>query len=128
MGGSKFFSSLDLRSGYWQVAIDPESADKTASVTIKGTLWFKVLGFGLTNAPALFQRLMDLVLAGLTREVCFAPAVRVKFDQGGSQQSRLADVRLGPLQPSYRSLLHLHHRRSSSPIGTSHTSLIKLTR
>ena len=70
LGGSKFFSSLDLRSGYWQAAIDPESADKTAFVTRRGTFRFKVPIFGLTNAPALFQRLMDLVFAGLTWEVC----------------------------------------------------------
>ena len=70
LGGSKFFSSLDLRSRYWQAAIDPQSADKTAFVTSKGTLRFKVLSFGLTYAPALFQRLMDLVLAGLTWKVC----------------------------------------------------------
>ena len=65
----KFYSSLDLRSGYWQAKIDPESADQTAFVTRRGTFKFKVLSFGLTNAPALFQRLMDLVLAGLTWEV-----------------------------------------------------------
>ena len=68
--GSKFFSSLDLRSGYWQAAIDPESAHKTAFVTKRGTFRFKVLTFGLTNAPALYQGLMNLVLAGLTWEVC----------------------------------------------------------
>ena len=70
LGGSTFFSSLDFRSGYWQAAIDPESADRTAFVTRRGTFRFKVLSFGLKNAPALFQRLMDLVLAGLTWEVC----------------------------------------------------------
>ena len=68
--GLKFFSSLDLRSGYWQAVIDPESADKTAFITRKRTFRFKILSFGLTNAPALFQRLIDLVLAGLTWEVC----------------------------------------------------------
>ena len=68
--GSKTFSSSDLRSGYWQAAIDRESADKTAFVRRKGTFRIKVLHFGLTNAPTLFQRLVDLVLAGLTWEVC----------------------------------------------------------
>ena len=70
LGGSRFFSGLDLRSGYWQPAIDPESADKTAFVTRKGIFQVKVLSFGLTNTPALFQRLMDLVLDGLTWVVC----------------------------------------------------------
>ena len=69
LGGSKFVS-LDLRSGYWQAAIDPGSADNTAFLTRRGTFKFKVLSFGLTNAPALFQRLMDLILTGLTWEVC----------------------------------------------------------
>ena len=69
-GGSRFFSSLDLRTWYWQAAIDPESTDKTAFVTRRGTFRFKALSFGLTHAPALFQRLMDLVLVGLTWEVC----------------------------------------------------------
>ena len=56
--------------GYWQAAFDQESADKTAFVTMKGTFRFKVLSFGLTNAPSLFQSLMDLVLVGLTWKVC----------------------------------------------------------
>ena len=70
LGGAKFFSTLDLRQGYWQVEIDAESAGKTTFATRKGIFKFKVLSFGLSNAPAIFQRLMDLVLAGLTWEVC----------------------------------------------------------
>lgn len=70
LGGSRYFSSLDLRAGYWQTVIDPVDRDKTAFVTRKGTFRFKVLSFGLANAPALFQRLMDLVLVGLTWESC----------------------------------------------------------
>ena len=72
LGGAKYFSTLDLRSGYWQVVLDPESSEKTAFCTRRGIWKFNVLAFGLSNAPALFQRLMDLVLAGLTWEVCLA--------------------------------------------------------
>ena len=43
---------------------------KQVFVTRRGTFKFKVLSFGLSNAPAIFQRLMDLVLAGLTWEIC----------------------------------------------------------
>ena len=46
--------------------------DKTSFVTRKGIFGFKVLPFGLCNAPSTFQRLIDLVLAGLTWEVCLA--------------------------------------------------------
>ena len=44
--------------------------DKTSFVTRKGSFRIRVLAFGLSNAPAVFQRLMDLVLAGLTWEIC----------------------------------------------------------
>jgi len=55
LGGACYFSTLDLRAGYWQTAMDEIDADKTAFVTRRGTFKFKVLSFGLANAPALFQ-------------------------------------------------------------------------
>ena len=61
---------MDLRSGFWQTAMDPRDMDKTAFVTRRGQFRFKVLSFGLANAPSLFQRIMDLVLAGLTWSTC----------------------------------------------------------
>ena len=70
LGGSVYFSTMDLRSGFWQVAIDPRDADKTAFVTRKGQFRFKVLSFGLANSPSIFQRLMSMVLAGLNWDVC----------------------------------------------------------
>ena len=70
LGGSQFFSTIDLRAGYWQTSIDERDRDNTCFVTRRGTFRFKVLSFGLANAPALFQRLMDLVLVGLTWDFC----------------------------------------------------------
>ena len=70
IGGAAFLSTADLRFGFWQTAMDPKDADKTAFVTRKGLYRFKVLSFGLANAPSMFQRIMDLVLAGLTWECC----------------------------------------------------------
>ena len=70
LGEAKFFSTLDLQSAYWQVENHPDSIDKTSFVTRRGTFRFHVLSFGLSNAPAVFQRLMDLVMAGLTWEIC----------------------------------------------------------
>ena len=70
LGGSYYFSTLDLRTGYWQTELQPEDADKTAFVTRSGQYRFTVLSMGLANAPGQFQRLMDLILAGLTFECC----------------------------------------------------------
>ena len=70
LGGVKYFSTLDLRQGYWQVENDPETADKTTFITRRGAFKFKVLPFGLSNAPAVFQRLMNMVMQGLTWEAC----------------------------------------------------------
>jgi len=63
---------MELRSGFWHVAIDPRDADKTAFVTRKGQFRFKVLSFGLANSPSIFKRLMSMVLAnaGLNWDIC----------------------------------------------------------
>ena len=52
--GSRWFSTLDLASGYWQVAMDPQDREKTAFVTRHGTYEFNVMPFGLCNAPVTF--------------------------------------------------------------------------
>lgn len=59
------FSTLDLTSSYWQIEFDEESRPKTAFVCRKGLYEFIRMPFGLSNAPATMQRLMDSVLAGL---------------------------------------------------------------
>ena len=69
--GAKIFSTLDLKSGYWQVPIREEYKSKTAFMTSSGQLFeFSRLPFGLCNAPATFSRLIDNVLSGLSWEVC----------------------------------------------------------
>ena len=69
--GAKLFSTLDLKSGYWQMVIKEEHKSKTAFRTSLGQLYeFNRLSFGLCNALATFSRLMDNVLSGLSWEVC----------------------------------------------------------
>ncbi|KAK3743858.1 hypothetical protein QZH41_005256 [Actinostola sp. cb2023] len=73
LSGSKWFSTLDLSSGYWQVEMDQKDKEKTAFTTGSGGLYhFTVMAFGLCNAPATFERLMEKVLSGLSWEICLA--------------------------------------------------------
>lgn len=62
LGESAYFSTLDLKSGFYQVPINPKDAAKTAFSTPKGHYKFTRMPMGLRNSPSTFQRLMDTVL------------------------------------------------------------------
>lgn len=62
LGGSKYFTSIDLKSGYHLIRLTPESKEKTAFHTPLGLFQYKVMPFGLCNAPATFQRAIDTLL------------------------------------------------------------------
>ena len=70
LGKAKYFSTMDLKSGYWQVEMDEKDREKTAFTCHAGLFEFNVMPFGLCNAPSLFQELMSNVLEGL--DFCFA--------------------------------------------------------
>lgn len=70
LNGSSYFTTLDLASGYWQLGLAEQAKEKTAFTTGSGLYHFNVLPFGLCNAPASFERLMERVLTGLHWKIC----------------------------------------------------------
>ena len=60
--GAKIFTTLDLHSGYYHIALDNESNAKTAFITPFGKYEFNAGPFGLAQAPAYFQQLISIVL------------------------------------------------------------------
>ena len=72
LAGSKYFTSLDLASGYWQAGMGEESIPKSAFVTHCELFEFVRIPLGLCNALATFQWLIEVVLTGLLWKECFA--------------------------------------------------------
>ncbi|UYV70237.1 hypothetical protein LAZ67_7002256 [Cordylochernes scorpioides] len=68
--GANIYSTIDLKAGYWQIGIDEADREKTAFITPDGLFEFKVMPFGLCNAPATFERMMDNLLKGLRWTIC----------------------------------------------------------
>ncbi|XP_067655940.1 uncharacterized protein [Haliotis asinina] len=65
LGHSTCFTTLDLKSGYWQIGMDPQDQEKTAFACHRGLFEFSVMPFGLCNAPSIFMELMNKVLEGM---------------------------------------------------------------
>ena len=70
--GQRYFSALDLASGYHQIQLAESSQPKTAFRTPDGLYEWTVMPFGLTNAPSVFQQAMHVVLRGLIGKICLA--------------------------------------------------------
>ena len=131
LAGSVWYSTFDLRSGFHQVEMDPKDVNKTTFVCHRGTFRFPRMPFGLCNAPATFQRLMDMVMLGLNFEICllylddiivFSQDLPTHLDRLGALFSRLRSANL-KLKPSKCSLLQtevsfLGFRISSAGVGT----------
>lgn len=71
LGNAKYFTTLDLAAGYHQVEIVEEDREKTSFSTFMGKFEYNRVPFGAASAPAVFQRLMDSVLTGLTGVSCY---------------------------------------------------------
>jgi len=75
--GAKVFSSLDLMSGYHQIRLPPEDVEKTAFRMPFGLYQYKVVPFGLTNAPAVFMNHMNNILYDLPFVVVYLDDILV---------------------------------------------------
>ena len=96
--GSTVFSKLDLAQGYHQIRVAPEDVHKTAFTTQSGHFEFTVMPFGLCNAPATFQRLMNSTLSPYIGRFCmvYLDDIIVFSKDSDSHQEHLAMV-LGKL-------------------------------
>lgn len=65
VGSAKFVSNFDLLMGYWQVPLTARAQKISAFMTPFGLYEYTIVSFGFRNAPATFQHLMNLVIAGL---------------------------------------------------------------
>lgn len=63
LGGKSYFTKIDLKAGFWQIGLKQEHRQKTAFITPWVLYEFVVMPFGLRDAPATFQRLMNFTLA-----------------------------------------------------------------
>ena len=68
--GAKYFSTLDAAAGYWQVPLNENAIPKSAFICSEGLYEFLKMPFGLCNAPATYQRIMNVLLAGLNGLTC----------------------------------------------------------
>lgn len=135
LAGARVFSALDVTSGYWHIPIRLADREKTAFATHLGLFEFVVMPFGLVNAPATFQRMVDNVLAGLEHKaVAYMDDIIV---HGRNQEEhnqhlrevferlRRAGLRLNPAKCQFgrRKLDYLGHVISADGVATSPTKV-----
>lgn len=115
LSGAKYFSTLDLQSGYWQLLVDEKDRPKTAFATKSGLYQYITMPFGLCNAPSTFERCMELVLRGLQWKtllvylddiIVFASSVQDSLCRLDTVFAKLSKAGL-KLKPSKCSLMQL---------------------
>ena len=90
--GSCIFSSLDLKSGYWQIPLHSLAKPLTAFSTTTGHYEFNVMPFGLTNAPATFQRVMNTLFSDLSYVFVYLDDVIVFSKSKSDHRRHLTEV------------------------------------
>ncbi|KAL8611041.1 hypothetical protein ACOMHN_042657 [Nucella lapillus] len=90
--GSKYFTRIDLSKGYWQIALNEESKEVTAFSTPVGLFQWRVLPFGMVNAPAVFTRMMRKLLKGLKGVENFMDDILIASKTWEEHMSQLAEV------------------------------------
>ncbi|PAA46205.1 hypothetical protein BOX15_Mlig001265g10 [Macrostomum lignano] len=134
LGDAKIFSTMDMQSGYWQMAVEPSDRLKTAfgvSHRVQQYAW-NVMPFGLTNAPASFSRLMNVVLGKLCWKTClvylddllvWSRTVEEHLErlQTVFRRLRAANIKLKPKKCAFllKSVTFLGHVVSADGIATS---------
>ncbi len=89
VGSAKFVSKFDLLKGYWQVPLSKCVQEISAFVTPSGLYSYKVMPFGLKNAPTTFQRLMNHVVSGLTGSAVYLNDLVISGDTWHSHLERI---------------------------------------
>uniref|UniRef100_A0A674E7Q6 Gypsy retrotransposon integrase-like protein 1 n=1 Tax=Salmo trutta TaxID=8032 RepID=A0A674E7Q6_SALTR len=89
VGAAKFVSKFDLLKGYWQVPLTSRAREISAFITPSGLYSYSVMSFGLRNAPATFQRLMNRVVAGLAGCAVYLDDVVIYADTWEEHLSRI---------------------------------------
>lgn len=92
IGPAKFITKLDLLKGYWQVPLTPRASEVSAFVTPDHFMQYTVMAFGMKNAPATFQRLMQLVLGDVPQCNVYLDDVVLYTDTWADHMSLLRTV------------------------------------
>ena len=90
--GAKFFSTIDLRSGYYHIALGKDSRAKTAFVTPFGKYEFLQVPFGLAQAPAFFQHLMNKVLDNCPFAVTYLDDIIIFSDMEEEHLAHIEEI------------------------------------